>query len=64
MIMNFDERGKLFKEAVIKAEKKYGVSITAGYINSWDDSENLIIEEVRNDEVINQVYFDTLSRNL
>ena len=62
--MDFDERAKLFKEAIIKAEKKYGVSIAAGYINSWDDPENLIIEEIRSDEVINQVYFDTLSKNL
>lgn len=62
--MDFDERAKLFKEAIIKAEKEYGVSIAAGYINSWDDSDNLIIEEVRSDEVINQIYFDTLSRNL
>ncbi len=62
--MDFNERAKLFKKAIQKAEKKYGVSLTAGYINSWDDSENLIIEEIRNDEVINEVYFDTLSRNL
>ena len=62
--MDFNERAKMFKEAIIKAEKKYGVSIAAGYINSWDDPENLIIEEIRSDEVINQVYFDTLSRNL
>ena len=39
--------------------KKYNVKLTAGYINSMDDSENLIIEEIRNDEVINEVYFDT-----
>lgn len=29
-----------------------------------DDSENLIIEEIRNDEVINEVYFDTLRKEL
>lgn len=27
--LSFDERAKLFKEAVMKAEKKYGVSIQA-----------------------------------
>lgn len=33
-----NERAKKFKEAIIKAEEKYGVRIKAGYINSWDDS--------------------------
>ena len=31
----FNERAKKFKEAIIKAEEKYGVRINAGYINSW-----------------------------
>lgn len=35
--LSFNERAKLFKEAVMKAEKKYDVEIAAGYINSWDD---------------------------
>ena len=60
----FNERAKKFKEAVIKAEEKYGVRIKAGYINSWDDSENLLIQEFNDCEVINEVYFDTLEKQL
>lgn len=62
--LSFDERAKLFKEAVMKAEKKYGVSIQAGYINSYDDSENLLIQECNDCEVINEVYFNTLEKEL
>lgn len=62
--LSFSERAKLFKEAVIKAEKKFGVNIVAGYINSWDDSENLLIQELNDCEVINEVYFDTLKKEL
>lgn len=62
--LTFDERAKLFKEAVMKAEKKYDVEIAAGYINSWDDSENLLIQEHRDCEVINEVYFNTLRKEL
>jgi len=62
--LTFEERAKLFKEAVEKAEKKYGVEIDAGYINSYDDSENLIIQEMRGVEVINEIYFQTLSKEL
>lgn len=62
--LTFNERAKLFKEAIIKAEKKYGVNIAAGYINSWDDAENLLIQEYLDVEVINQVYFDTLKKEL
>ena len=61
---DFDVRARKFKEAVLKAEKKYGVSIKAGYINSWDDSENLLIQEFNDCEVINEVYFDTLKKEL
>lgn len=60
----FNERAKKFREAVIKAEEKYGVRIKAGYINSWDDSENLLIQEFNDCEVINEVYFDTLEKQL
>ena len=49
--MDFNERAKLFKKAIQRAEKKYGLEICAGYINSLDDSENLLIQEVVNDEV-------------
>lgn len=62
--LTFNERAKLFKEAVMKAEKKYGVSIQAGYINSWDDSENLLIQEFNDCEVINEIYFNTLRKEL
>lgn len=62
--LSFDERAKLFKEAVMKAEKRYGVSIQAGYINSYDDSENLLIQEYNDCEVINEVYFNTLKKEL
>lgn len=62
--LSFEERAKLFKEAVIKAEKRYGVSIQAGYINSYDDSENLLIQEYNDCEVINEVYFNTLKKEL
>jgi len=62
--LSFQERAKLFKEAIQKSEKKYGLEICAGYINSWDDSENLLIQEVVNDEVKNEVYFDTLRKEL
>ena len=62
--LSFNERAKLFKEAVMKAEKKYGVEISAGYINSWDDGENLLIQENRDCEVINEVYFNTLEKEL
>lgn len=62
--LSFDERAKLFKEAVIKAEKRYRVSINAGYINSYDDSENLLIQEYNDCEVINEVYFNTLEKEL
>lgn len=41
--LSFEERAKLFREAVIKAEKKYGIEIVAGYINSCDDDNNSII---------------------
>ena len=61
---SFEERAKKFKEEVLKAEKKYGVSIQAGYINSLDDSENLLIQEFNDCEVINEVYFDTLRKEL
>lgn len=61
---SFDERAKKFKEAVLKAEKKYGVRIGAGYINSWDDAENLLIQEFNDCEVINEVYFNTLRKEL
>lgn len=61
---SFKERAKKFKEAVLKAEEKYGVRIKAGYINSWDDSENLLIQEFNDCEVINEVYFDTLEKQL
>lgn len=60
----FDERAKKFREAVIKAEKRYDVSIQAGYINTWDDSENLLIQEFNDCEVINEVYFNTLGKEL
>ena len=64
----FEERAKLFKESVQRAEKKYGVEICAGYINSYDDSENLIIQEVKRkdkiEHITNEVYFDTLKRYL
>jgi hypothetical protein len=62
--LTFNERAKLFKEAVMKAEKKYGVAIVAGYINSWDDAENLLIQEYSDVEVINEVYFNTLEKEL
>ena len=62
--MDFNERAKLFKKAIQKAEKKYGLEICAGYINSWDDSENLLIQEVVNDEVKNEVYYETLEKQL
>ena len=62
--LSFEERAKLFKEAVMKAEKKYGVTIAAGYINSWDDAENLLIQEYSDVEVINEVYFNTLGKEL
>lgn len=62
--LSFEERAKLFKKAVIKAEKRYGVSIQAGYINSYDDSENLLIQEYNDCEVINEVYFNTLEKEL
>lgn len=62
--LTFEERAKLFKESVLKAEKKYGVLIQAGYINSLDDSENLLIQELNDCEVINEVYFDTLRKEL
>lgn len=61
---SFEERAKKFKEAVLKAEKKYGVRINAGYINSYDDSENVLIQEITDCEVINEVYFDTLTKQL
>lgn len=63
-LQSFEERAKKFKETVLKAEKKYGVSIQAGYINSWDDSENLLIQEFNDCEVINEVYFNTLRKEL
>lgn len=62
--LSFNERAKLFKEAVMKAERKYGVEIAAGYINSWDDGENLLIQEHRDCEVINEIYFNTLRKEL
>ena len=62
--LSFEERAKLFKESVLRAEKKYNVSIQAGYINSWDDGENLLIQELNDCEVINEVYFDTLEKEL
>lgn len=62
--LSFEDRARLFKVAVMNAEKKYGVSIQAGYINSWDDSENLLIQEFNDCEVINEVYFDTLKKEL
>lgn len=62
--LSFSERAKLFREAVIKAEKKFGVSIAAGYINSWDDPENLLIQELNDCKVINEVYFDSLKQEL
>ena len=60
----FEDRARLFKAAVMKAEEKYGVRINAGYINSYDDSENLLIQEFNDCEVINEVYFDTLEKQL
>jgi hypothetical protein len=54
--LSFDERAKFFKEAVMKAEKRYGVEIRSGYISPWDE-EDLIICDVKNEQ---EVYFDTL----
>ena len=62
--LTFDERARKFKEVVLKAEKRYGVRIGAGYINSWDDGENLLIQEFNDCEVINEVYFNTLRKEL
>lgn len=62
--LTFNERAELFRKAVINAEKKYGVNIAAGYINSWDDSENLLIQEINDCKVINEVYFNTLKKEL
>ena len=62
--LSFEERAKLFKESVLRAEKKYGITIAAGYINSWDDGENLLIQEYNDCEVINEVYFNTLKKEL
>lgn len=61
--LSFEDRARLFKVAVTNAEKKYGVSIQAGYINPLDD-ENLLIQEINDCEVINEVYFDTLTKQL
>lgn len=55
---DFIKRANEFKLAVEKAEKKYCVTLNAGYINSWDDSENLIITDDETDE---EVYFRTLA---
>lgn len=62
--LSFEDRARLFKVAVINAEKKYGVSIQAGYINPLDDSENLLIQEIDDCEVVNEVYFNTLTKQL
>lgn len=62
--LSFEDRARLFKVAVMNAEKKYCVEISAGYINSWDDGENLLIQEHRDCEVINEVYFNTLEKEL
>lgn len=62
--LNFNERAELFKKAILRAQKKYKLVITAGYINSYDDSENLIIQEVVDQEIKNEVYFDTLAKEL
>ena len=63
--ISFEDRALLFKKAVQRAEKRYGVEIRAGYINSCDDDNNLIIEEKIytnkfNYKIKNEVYFDTL----
>ena len=62
--LTFEERAKAFKDSILKLEKKYGVYIEAGYINSWDDSENLLIQEIVDARVINEVYFNTLKKEL
>ena len=62
--LSFEDRARLFKVAVTNAEKKYGVTIAAGYINSLDDGENLLIQEFNDCEVINEVYFNTLEKQL
>lgn len=62
--LSFEDKARLFKVAVMNAEKKYGVTIAAGYINSWDDAENLLIQEYNDCEIINEVYFDTLRKEL
>lgn len=54
--LSFEDRAKLFKESVLRAQKKYGVEIRSGYISPWDE-EDLIICDVKNEQ---EVYFDTL----
>ena len=62
--LSFNERAKLFKREIQNLQNKYGLSLCCGYINSCDDGENLIIQEVKDDEVFNEVYFETLEKYL
>ena len=58
---DFLSRAEKFKKAVERAEKRYGVSITAGYLNPSDDDDNLIIKDAK--VYGDRVYYRTLSEN-
>lgn len=55
---SFEARAKMFKDLIEEAGKELGVSLTAGYIQSCDDSENVLISDSLSDK---EVYYDTLA---
>lgn len=58
---SFETRAKMFKDLIEEAGKKLGVSLTAGYIQSCDDSENVLISDSLSDK---EVCYDTLADTL
>jgi len=57
--MEFIKRAQAFKDTVNRAMKKYGVTLTAGYIHAWEEESNIIIQDSGNESAL--IYFKTLT---
>lgn len=53
----FEDRVKKFKKSVRRAEKKYGVELTFGWIHSWDDDQP-IIQDKKEPELMEYLFDD------
>ena len=49
--LTLEEKRKLFLESIKRLEKKYGIELTFGWINCWDD-EGIILKDSETDEEV------------